>query len=170
MGHFLGALMFVARIYSPSKLDGVAEGISTFDLVLMAQHVLQINELTSPYQLLAADVNSSGTIDIFDMVELRQLILFQIQEFSNVDSWIFIPKDYEFLNPLAPFNEDIPFFMDVEIEGAVVSADFIGIKMGDLDRDLTGLTGSHDLDERETPKSLVFELEDQILKTGETTI
>jgi hypothetical protein len=154
----------------PYKLDGVAEGISTFDLVLMAQHVLQINELTSPYQLLAADVNSNGSIDIFDMVELRQLILFQIQEFSNADSWIFIPKDYEFQNPASPFNEDIPLFIDVDIQQDVVAADFIAVKIGDLDRDLPPLTGSNDLDERRTPKSLIFEVEDQILQAGETVM
>ena len=153
----------------PTKLDDVAYGISTFDLVLMAQHVLQINELTSPYQLLAADVTRDGSIDIFDMLELRQVILFQIEEFANSDSWIFIPKGYEFQNPEAPFGEGVPLYIDVEIGQDVVTADFAGIKMGDLDMD-AGLKESTDLEERAVPEPLVLELEDQILKAGEKAV
>ena len=64
----------------PTKNDDPLNGISTFDLILMSQHILGIETLGSPYKLIAADINNSGTITAFDMIELRKLILFIYDE------------------------------------------------------------------------------------------
>ena len=59
----------------PEKDINPLNGVSTFDLVLMSKHILGAQLLDSPYKMIAADVNRSGTITAFDMVQLRQLIL-----------------------------------------------------------------------------------------------
>jgi len=118
---------------TPEKLDGVAEGISTFDLVLLAQHVLQINELSTPYQLIAADINNDKKVDILDMVELRQLILYAIDNFSNNTSWRFVDKDYIFQNPTSPWSEDYPQSIAVMLDNDKMHENFVAVKIGDLD-------------------------------------
>ena len=60
---------------TPEKNVNPLNGVSTFDLVLISKHILGISAFDSPYKYIAADVNKSGTITAFDMVQLRQLIL-----------------------------------------------------------------------------------------------
>ena len=114
------------------KEEDPANGISTFDLVLMAQHVLQINELDSPYKLIAADVNMDQTIDILDMIELRQLILFAIDDFSVNQSWRFVNADYVFPDPKNPWLEAIPQTQSIEALREDREVDFIAVKIGDM--------------------------------------
>ena len=152
----------------PQKLDEVSQYISTFDLVLMANHVLQLNFLDSPYKYIAADVNLDGTIDVFDMVELRQLILFSIIKFEKADSWVFIPSEYEFQNSSNPLDEDYPLFLDVEITDDVSEVDFIAVKMGNLD-ELFLLTGD-EVEGRNFPNDLNFKIEDENLAQDEEYI
>ena len=115
------------------KEEDPANGISTFDLVLMAQHVLQINDLNTPYKLIAADVNMDQTIDILDMIELRQLILFAIDDFSVNQAWRFVNADYVFPDPKNPWLEAIPQTHSIETLSADTEVDFIAVKIGDLD-------------------------------------
>ena len=70
--------------------------MSTFDLVLISKHILGINTFDSPYKHIAADVNQSGSITAFDLVQLRQLILNITTEFSNNDSWRFVDANHTF--------------------------------------------------------------------------
>ena len=151
---------------TPEKLDDITKGISTFDLVLMAQHVLQINQLTTPYQHIAADVDNDGDIDIFDMVELRSLILFSINNFSNNTPWRFVDAAYTFQNPTAPWSEAYPEFIDVQLVGAnaMMNQDFVAVKIGDLDGDaLAPLTGS--VEER-TTSTLTMVIDDVEMSAG----
>ena len=71
----------------PQKDINPLNGVTTFDLVLISKHILKLEEIASPYYQIAADVNRSGTITAFDMVQLRQLILNITTEFANNDSW-----------------------------------------------------------------------------------
>lgn len=147
----------------PSKLDNPAFGISTLDLVFMTQHVLQIRPLDSPYKMIAADVNLDGKIDIFDLVEERQLILFIISEFAKADSWVFLPADYEFQNPANPLNEDYPYFMNVDLDTDLTTANFTAIKMGDLDG---SAMLNNDVEERSFTSALSFVVEDKEVEKG----
>ncbi len=153
-------------VVTPQKLDNAAEGISTFDLVLLAQHILKINDLDTPYQLIAADVNDDNQVDVFDMLELRELILFNITNFSNNTSWRFVDKEYTFQNPLAPWVEDYPQSITVDLqEENKMDEDFIAVKIGDLDGSAKrNLVGS--LEERSFPETLMFHIDDIELKKG----
>ena len=46
----------------PKRNDNPWNGVSTFDLVMMSRHILGLESLDSPYKMIAADVNNSGTI------------------------------------------------------------------------------------------------------------
>ena len=150
----------------PIKLDNPGKYISTFDIVLIAQHVLQVNSLNSPYKIIAADIDQDGAIDIFDLLEIRQMVLFLIDEFTVADSWVFIPAEYSFQNPANPLNEDFPLFMDVDLNSDQARANFIAVKMGDADDSASFLRGEN-VEERNFPKALSFVLQDEIVQAGQ---
>lgn len=69
-------------------------GVTSADLLFISRHILGVQPFTNGYQMIAADVNKSGSITTFDIHELRKLILgiyndnFPWQE----QPWRFIPE------------------------------------------------------------------------------
>ena len=152
---------------TPKKDINPLNGVSTFDLVLISKHILAIESIASPYHLIAADINRSGSITAFDMVQLRQLILNIVTDFPNNDSWRFVDATYEFTtdDPLTePFREAIA----VNLNGAdQMDNDFIAIKIGDV----SGNATPNNLvvaEERTTQESFSIQIEEQFVKKGET--
>jgi Cohesin domain len=131
-------------LHTPKLDQDPKNGVSTYDLLLINRHILNLEPLGSPYKMIAADANLSHTITGFDIVELRKLILGVIPDFSACDlqdSWRFIPQDYVFPNPENPFEspessevcnlDSMPY--PITWKGsATVPANFIGIKIGDV--------------------------------------
>ncbi len=118
---------------TPEKNMNPLNGVSTFDLVLMSKHILGVKELDSPYKLIAADINQSGTITAFDMVQLRKLILNITDKFPNNTSWRFVDAAYDFQDPTNPFVEAIPETYEItDLETDMTWLDFVAIKIGDL--------------------------------------
>lgn len=60
---------------TPSKDADILEGLSTFDLVRILKHILDIEPFTEPWQLIAADLNCSGAVTTFDIATGRKFIL-----------------------------------------------------------------------------------------------
>jgi thiol-disulfide isomerase/thioredoxin len=69
------ALANSAYSIAPFKGGDPLQGVSTFDMLLIAKHILNLTPLTQPWQLLAADLNCSGSVTSLDIVEGRKLIL-----------------------------------------------------------------------------------------------
>ena len=65
-------------------------GVSTLDLVKIQRHILGLEELNSPYKLIAADVNADNEIKASDLTELRKLILGIITDLPTNESWRFV--------------------------------------------------------------------------------
>jgi len=62
-------------IVDASKNNDTKNGITTQDILVLQRHLLAVKTITSPYQLIAADINNSNSITAYDMILLRQLIL-----------------------------------------------------------------------------------------------
>ena len=109
-------------------------GISTYDLVVMNRHILGLQFINSPYKLIAADINRSGTITAYDLVILRKLILRLIDEFPNNTSWRFIKRDFTFDDPTNPLQEYFPevYTIDNAPGKDMNIGGFIAVKIGDL--------------------------------------
>lgn len=107
-------------------------GVTTMDLVLISKHILGELPLNTPYKIIAADVNRSGSITAFDLIQLRQLILHQINAFPNNASWRFVYGDYVFPNPQNPFLPDFPEVHQISNIQGNETANFIAIKVGDV--------------------------------------
>jgi len=167
-GAFIFSDLTMNNDYSvaPEKNINPANGITTYDLVLMARHILAIELLDSPYKIIAADVTGDGKIDILDLVELRQLILFSISNFSKEKSWKFIDANYQFIDPTNPLDENFPRIIDFADLSANAAADFIGVKVGDLSGD-SYANRLLDVSTRSLNPTVVLSTDDQKLVVGE---
>lgn len=74
--------------------DNPLQGLSTYDLVVISKHILGLQPLTEPWQLIAADMNCSNSITTFDIVEGRKLILGITTSFQGCggSNWRFIAE------------------------------------------------------------------------------
>ncbi|MCC6816556.1 MAG: HYR domain-containing protein [Saprospiraceae bacterium] len=121
----------------PERNDDHLNGVSTADIVLIQKHILGKSSISSPYKLLAADVNASGNVSSADISEIRKLVLGITTQFSKVQSWTFVPDAYQFVDPANPYNapreSNVKFAQTVNNE--TVEASFMAIKMGDVNVD-----------------------------------
>lgn len=111
-------------------------GISTYDVVKIQRHVLGIETFTSPYELLAADVDRSGAITIADIIQLRRIILHVDVKFPKNNSWLFLNSNYTFSDPESPFFEaytgEAASFPFVPVKKEMQPFSVIAIKIGDV--------------------------------------
>ncbi len=126
--------------YSASLPDtGHLNGVTVVDICKTSRHILGIEPLSSPYSMIAADVNKSGSITTFDLVESNKLITGVYNSIPNNTAWRFIPDYCIFPNPNNPFQSScIAGISDVALamlDGGI--AKVIGTKTGDVDGDVT---------------------------------
>ncbi|MBK9733495.1 MAG: hypothetical protein IPO92_00440 [Saprospiraceae bacterium] len=116
----------------PNLNSSVLEGVTTLDLVMIQRHILGLAPFSSPYKLIASDVNSSKSVTASDLTELRKLILGITDKFpKDLNSWVFVPSDYIFVDQSVPYNFDR--FKKIEQLGPLSDQnDFIAIKIGDV--------------------------------------
>ncbi|MCG8332431.1 MAG: HYR domain-containing protein [Chitinophagales bacterium] len=117
---------------TPQKEGDALEGLSLTDLIMLAKHLMGVDTLDSPYQIIAADVDRNGQLNNDDMLMLHELLLGTETELPDSVSWRFIPKDFVF--PIAyPLSVNFPESIIINsLDQDVDDADFIGIKIGDL--------------------------------------
>jgi hypothetical protein len=125
---------------TPYKNDSFADGVSTFDLVLIIKHILGVTPFNSPYKRIAADINNSGDITIADLLALQAFILSLTDEFEDNTSWRFIRSDYIFPDPANPWIEPFPeqIIINNYQEEDILFGDFVGVKIGDVSGDAQG--------------------------------
>lgn len=123
---------------TPVKNNNPLEGVNTLDLVYITNHILGKKALDSPYKILAADVNNSGSITTADLVQLRKLILHIVDKFPDVNSWSFMPENTKFVYPNNPWKDNVQSSIKLQNIQTNQTANFSGIKMGDVTWDASG--------------------------------
>ncbi len=154
---------------TPQKNTNATNGVSTFDLVLINQHILDIKRFTSPYQYIAADVNKSGNVTAFDLLQLRQLILNQTVEFRDNTSWRFVDTGYNFGSDISStLSQNFAESMEIIApDNPNINLDFIGVKIGDVN----GTAAPNQLlnnEDRSWNESMTIEIADRWITAGET--
>ena len=149
-----------AEFVIPVKNDDALNGVSIWDLVLISRHILNIEPLSSPYNIVAADANKSGTVTSFDITELRKLILGTYTSLPQNNSWRFI-KALPFNNPDNPFTTPMPDSIYVI---GYTGIPCYGIKVGDVNNSAT-LQARGYADDRTRP-TLFLTVEDQDVSPG----
>ena len=117
---------------SASKNDYHVNGVTALDLALVQRHILDVVDLNSPYKLIAADANNSGTITTLDLVEMQQLILGINSEYTNNTSWKFYDADHTFNNPNNPFTDISDAEMEIDFLVNNQAIGYTGVKIGDV--------------------------------------
>jgi subtilisin family serine protease len=120
---------------TPGKSDDdpTANGVSTLDIALIRQHILSggvVSSLTTPYRLLAADVNGSGSITTLDIAFIRQVVLNSTNQFP-IGLWRFVPAEHEFADPGSPWNAPTNRW-HTNLTANLSGQDFVAIKLGDV--------------------------------------
>ncbi|MDG1295492.1 MAG: HYR domain-containing protein, partial [Saprospiraceae bacterium] len=144
-------------------------GVTTFDIVLITRHILGIVALDSPYKIIAADVNNSGSVSTLDVVNIRKVILNIDPNFPNNTSWRFVDESYLFPDPANPWAPGFPEVVNFNNLGQDEDASFIGIKVGDVN----GSAQSHSLmpaEEYDGEQSFMIKTDEQQLRKGQSYI
>ena len=117
----------------PSSNNDLYLGVSAYDLYVMQMHILGLAPFDSPEQYIAADVNKDDRVNAHDMYALRDVLLRNRSDFPNNNSWRFRDARFE------PNLEEDPYDIEEDIvlnspSKLAEACDFIGIKIGDIDR------------------------------------
>ena len=124
----------------PGLTGDPMEGVSTYDLVAIQQHLLGIKLIDNPYRMLAADVDGSESISSRDLLQIRKLILGLEKDFGGLPPWRFVQTGYQFADPANPFGEAAPESFSIQqLAGDMMYVDFTGIKLGDINGSYRGL-------------------------------
>lgn len=151
---------------SPSKNDDILNGVTTLDLVMMQRHILGIQKLTSPYKMIAADVNKDKNITAADLVELRKVILGVNTKFSNNESWRFVDKSHTFGDTQFALSELFSEKTSVDNINADMIVDFTSIKVGDVNESAAANVNSNNIESR-SGQSLTLTTENQTFEAGQ---
>jgi subtilisin-like proprotein convertase family protein len=153
---------------APMLDENPGNGVTTYDLVLISRHILGIQNLNSPYKVIAADANKSNSVTTLDMVVIRKVILQIEPGFANNTSWRFVNKDFVFANPANPFAAQFPEVINYNnMTLDDLNADFVAIKVGDVNGSAaTNVNG--DVEDRSFNGTLDINVEEQQLKAGKT--
>ncbi len=154
-------------VITPNKNTDHYNGLSIFDLVTIANHILGKKLLDSPYKLIAADVNNSQSITSADLVELRNLVLRTEEKLEHNKSWRFVDASYVFPDPSNPWAEVFPELIALHNmkAGETMQGDFIGVKVGDVTEDV--VVGQL-IEPREIAGTFTINIEEQLLEEGKT--
>ncbi len=153
-------------IVTVSDIPVERSGISTFDMVLIVAHILQTRKIVDPYKIIAIDVDNSNSVSISDIVAIRQLILERIDQFPAEIAWKFVDANFVFTDSTNPFLDNYPREIVLgQLNNDVTNADFLAVKLGDIDGDGASLNGGHV--EQRYMNNHVLKVENDNLNAGE---
>ena len=120
----------------PSKNNDIKKnnGVSSIDVILVQNHILNKIKLNSPYKIIAADVNNNKSISNIDVIFMKRLILGIDTAFTGNRLWAFVDSSYQFpdtTNPF-PYKDSISF---TNLTSNKTNQTFIGVKLGDVNYD-----------------------------------
>ena len=126
---------------APAYDENIENGVTTFDIVKITQHILGIQSLGSAYKVIAADANNSASVTTLDIVAIRKVIL-QIEEsFPNNTSWRFVDAAYVFADAMNPWGfAEVANFNNLDTDA--LTTDFVAVKIGDVTGDAQTSFGS----------------------------
>jgi hypothetical protein len=114
----------------PFKNDDHANGVGTYDIVLLNRHITGQKPLKSLYHLMAADINGDYVINGADIVALRSLILGMSTALPQ-ESWRFVDPANIVYYPLNPLLSQLPDHI-ISPNPPVNPPIFMAIKIGDV--------------------------------------
>jgi hypothetical protein len=171
-GTFSFANLPTGRDYtiSPSHYEDYINGVRTSDIVAITRHILGVQQLDGPYNMLAGDVDGNTSVDVGDIISIRSLILGLTTVFPNqMPSWVFVPAGYEFSQPEYPWATAFPSVINHnDLVVSILDADFIGVKLGDVNQSARPNLQSTNSAPRSLNEGLELEVDERKMRRGET--
>jgi hypothetical protein len=107
--------------------------ITREDLLLLQRHLSGEAPLTSPYQLIAADVDRSGSVTDADLTALERWLQTAPDSLTPHFGWRFVDAAYRFPNPKNPWQERFPESISItRLPKEPRVHHFIAVQVGDL--------------------------------------
>jgi len=154
--HISGLPRYLSYGLVPSYDEGPKGDINVLDIVSMQRHILQLDTIDNPYDLIAADVSGNNRVQASDLLIMKRYLLGISQGFTKVPKWQFIPASYEFPDALDPFGYVDSLVID-RLEEDLDSLDFVAIRMGNVrDGNTLGFQNGNGIEKR-TANSVVIE-------------
>lgn len=108
------------------------EGVSTLDLLRIQRHLLGLQPFNTVFQIIAADIDRNGRINVIDLLELKKLLLGINSLLPNNTSWR--------IGAVPPGNPGLDVrawkeVQQVDYHGEFTAPlDWVAVKVGDCDR------------------------------------
>ena len=151
----------------PFKNDDHMNGVSTLDLVMIQRHILGIEKITSPYKLIAADVNKDQKVTASDLTELRKLILGIANNFTNNNSWRFVDKAYKFSDANNAQAESFPEVYSIASMSSNMQINFSSVKVGDVNGNVKANVNDNNTESR-TAQQFALSAENKVFTAGQS--
>ena len=155
---------------SSTRNDDFLNGVTAQDLAIIQRHIADVEQMDSDYKMVAADANADTKVNVLDVLALRKLLLGDYDILPNNASWVMIDGRYTFpgmtrlsLPTDVYAAQNLTFF---DVTSAITDADYVGIKVGDVDGDATP-TSYVAATDRNEDLPLMFETMDQTFKAGD---
>lgn len=145
-------------------------GINTLDALILAAHLDNMLSLASPYKLLAADVDKSGSLTANDVQQIINVLLGAQDNFPGLPTWQFAPATFAFPNPLQPWSASVPNATPTFcLSGAMPApnADFIAYKTGDVNGSATANLHAPEVSDRQGEGQVIFYAKDVVFAPGQ---
>jgi predicted transcriptional regulator len=152
----------------PGRNDHPLDGVSTLDLILMQRHILGVQPITSPYKLIAADINHDDRISTSDMLQLRKVLLGIHADFPENTSWRMIDKSFKFPDSINPFLTPLKESYAIGQLNNTMVIDWVGVKIGDVNNSYETRFDGKQVEKR--AQNNLLRLTNQWLVKGENVI
>ena len=106
-------------------------GVSGLDLTPIRRHIVNLESLDSPYKIIAADVNESGSVTGLDLTPIRRLIVNLNSDFGDRGLWQCVVAGQMFDDPQNPFPFETARSY-TSLDGNQSSQDFHCFRRGDI--------------------------------------
>ncbi|MFT5017723.1 MAG: hypothetical protein ACJATN_002575 [Neolewinella sp.] len=103
--------------------------VKSSDLVAMIGQILGASSFDSPYDFVAADVNGDMDLNIFDVINVSQVILGQVDLFDGGESWLFVEANAT-INVANPYAATFPEVYNANNLAGNVTANFVAVEVG----------------------------------------
>lgn len=111
-----------------------SNGVSSIDVILIQNHILNKIKLNSAYKIIAADVNNDKAISSIDIIFIKRLILGIDTTFRGSRTWAFVDSSFTFIDSTKPFPYKDSIIV-TDLTRSKNNQTFIGIKLGDVSYD-----------------------------------
>ena len=143
----------------PVKNINRMNGVTAADVTAIQQHLTNVNPITNPYKLVAADINRSNSISTNDATILTQCLAGNpsaLAQFSVF--WRFMPQSHNLVMPPWGFPEQINL---TGVSTNQTGLNFKGVKIGDV---VSAWANPANFGKGEP---LVWQVQDRVLRAGD---